>query len=97
MNKPKVTIHFKPPIPIKGNWMIGFTRLEVYNFIFNITEENNKFEFHKFPDEKIGGNSYEKVRDDIEKDLIFSNVTDIVLQDEIFGRNINDEYREQVT
>ena len=47
--KPKETFHFNPPIQINGNWMIGLTDLEVYNSIFNITEENNKFELYKFP------------------------------------------------
>ena len=68
MVKPRETFHFKPPIQIKGNWMIGLTDLEVYNSIFNITEENNKFEIYKFPDEKAGGITYEKVRDENEKD-----------------------------
>ena len=46
--------------------MIGITDLEVYNFIFNITEENNKLQFYESPDEKSGGVSYTKVRDEIE-------------------------------
>ena len=29
--------------------MIGLISLVVYNYIFNITEENNKFEFHTDP------------------------------------------------
>ena len=40
--KPRETFHFKPPIQIKGDGMIGLGYLEVYNSIFNITEENNK-------------------------------------------------------
>ena len=55
MIKPRETFHFKLPIQAKGNWMIGLTDLEVYNSIFNITEENNKFQLYKFPDEKAGG------------------------------------------
>ena len=55
------TSHFKPPIPIEGSWMIGLTDLEVYNSIFNITEENKKFELYKIPDEEVGGITYEKV------------------------------------
>ena len=51
--------------------MLGLTDLEVYNSIFNITEENNKFELYKFPDEKAGGISYTKVKDEIEKTWIF--------------------------
>ena len=44
MITPKEAYHFNPPIHIKGEWMIGLTSLEVYNSVFNITEENNKFE-----------------------------------------------------
>ena len=44
MIKPRQTFHFNPPIQTMGDWMIGLVDLEVYNSIFNITEENNKFE-----------------------------------------------------
>ena len=51
MSRSRQTFHFKPPIQIKGDWMIGLTDLEVYNSIFNITEENNKFEIYRDSDE----------------------------------------------
>ena len=95
--KSKETFHFKPPIQIKGDWMIGLTDLEVYNSIFNITEENNKFDLYEFPDEKAGGITYEKVRDEIEKDLDIEDITAEDLQDEIIGSIIIKEYEEQVT
>ena len=97
MIKPRETFHFKPPIQISGNWMIGLVDLEVYNSIFNITEENNKFELYKFPDEKAGGITYTKVRDKIEKDLDISDITATDLQDDIIAPIIIEEYREQVT
>ena len=97
MVKPRETFHFKPPIQIKGDWMIGLTNLEVYDSIFNITEENNKFELYIFPDDKIGGVTYEKVRDEIEKDLDIEDITAEDLQDEIIGPIIIEEYKEQVT
>ena len=97
MIKPRETFHFKPPIQIKGDWMIGLTDLEVYNSIFNITEENNKFELYKFPDEKAGGVKYEKVRDEIEKDLGIEDITAADLQDDTIGPIIIEEYREQAT
>ena len=97
MTKPRETFHFKPPFRIKGDWMIGLTDLEVYNSIFNITEENNKFELYKFPDEKAGGVTYEKVRDEIEKDLDIEDITAADLQDDIIGPIIVEEYKEQVT
>ena len=96
MIKPKETFHFKPPIHIKGDWMIGLVDLEVYNSIFNITEENNKFELYKFPDEKAGGVTYEKVRDEIEKDLDISDIAAADLQDDIIAPIIIEEYKKQV-
>ena len=77
--------------------MIGLTNLEVYNSTFNITEENNKFELYKFPDEKSGGVTYEKVRDEIEKDLDIEDITAENLQDEIIGPIIIEEYKKQLT
>ena len=97
MIKPRETFHFKPPIQVKGDWMIGLVDLEVYNSIFNITEENNKFKLYKFPDEKAGGITYTKIRDEIEKDLDISDITATDLQDDIIGPIINGEYNEQVT
>ena len=97
MNKSRETFHFNPPIQVKGDWMIGLTNLEVYNSIFNITEENNKFELYKFPDEKRGGISYTKVRDEIERDLDIEDITAADLQDDIIAPIIIKEYNEQVT
>ena len=97
MIKPRETFHFKPPIQTKGDWMIGLTDLEVYNSIFNITEQNNKFKLYKFPDEKSGGVTYEKVRDEIERDLDISDMTATDLQDDIIGPIIIEKYNEQLT
>ena len=38
MTKPREKFHLNPPIQIKGDWMIGLTRLEVHNLVFNVTE-----------------------------------------------------------
>ena len=62
-----------------------------------MTEENNKFELHKFPGEKIGGVSYENFRDEIEKDLQITDITASELQDDIIGPIIIVEYREHET
>ena len=97
MIKTSETFHFKPPIQVKGYWMIGLVDLEVYNSIYNITEENNKFELYKIPDEKAGGISYTKVRDEIEKDLDIEDITSADLQDEIIAPIIIEEYKEQVS
>ena len=96
MIKSRKTYHFNPPIQTKEDWMLGLIDLEVYNSIFNITEENNKFELFKFPDEKSDGVTYEKVRDEIEKDLDISDITAVDLQDDIIGPIIIEEYRKQV-
>ena len=77
--------------------MIGLTDLEVYNSFFNITEENDKFELYKFPDEEAGGVTYEKVRVEIEKDLDIEDITAKDLQDDIIGPIIIEEYKKQVT
>ena len=66
-------------------------------FYFKVTEENNKAKFYKFPDEKSDGITYEKVRDEIERDLDISDITAADLQVYIIDPNIIEEYREQVT
>ena len=95
--KSKQTFHFKPPIQVKGDWMIGLTDLEVYNSIFNITGENNKFQLYKFPDEKTGGITYTKVRDEIERDLDILDIKNEDIQDDIIAPIIIEEYKKQVT
>ena len=97
MNKSKETFNFKPSIQVKGDWMLGLTDLELFNSVFNITEQNNKFELYKVPDSKIGGISYEKIRDEIERDLDISDITAAALQDVIRAPIIIDEYKEQIT
>ena len=97
MIKLKATFHFNPPIQAKGDWMIGLVDLEVYNSIFNITEENNKFKLYKFPYQKAAGVSYKKVRDEIEKDLDIEDITAADLQDEIIAPIVIEEYKKQVT
>ena len=97
VNKSRESFHFQPPIQVKGDWMIGLTDLEVYISIFNITEENNKFKLYKFPDEKAGGVTYGKVRDEIEKDLGIKDITATDLEDDIIAPIIIEEYKEQVT
>ena len=68
LNKSKQTFHMNPPIQIKGDWMIAKLGWEVFTSIFNTQEENNEIKLYKFPD-STSGLSYEKVKDEIEKDL----------------------------
>ena len=63
--------------------------------LFLITEENNKFELYTFSVSKIGGVTYEKVKNEIEKDLDISDFTATDLQDELIGPINIEEFREQ--
>ena len=89
MIKPKEIFHFKPPIHIQGDWMIGLMNLEVYNSIFNITEENNKVELYRDMTSKFG---FLELRDEPEEILNISHTTIKHLDDEILGSRIIDEY-----
>ena len=51
--------------------MIGFTSLEVYNSIFNITEENKIFEFCKVTFDKF---SFEELKDELEQSFSISDI-----------------------
>ena len=89
ITKPKETFHFKPPIEVKENWMIGLTDLEVYNSIFNITEENNKFEIYRTKDDKFG---FLELKDELEEIFNIPHITIEHLDDEILGPRIIDEF-----
>ena len=97
MNKPRETFPFSPPTSIEGSWIIGLTSLEVYISFSNTIEEDNKATLYEFPDEKRGGFSIEKVRDEIEKGSGITDITPVDLQDDITSPMIIEEYREQVS
>ena len=48
--------------------MIGLTDLQVYNSIFNITEENKNFEIYRDTSTKFG---FLELKDELEEILIF--------------------------
>ena len=77
--------------------MLGLTSLVVYTSIFIITEGNSKLKLYKFPICKSGGVSYEKVSDEIERDLALLHLTATNLRDDRIAPNIFEEYRNQVT
>ena len=80
MVRSRETFHFKPPNQVKGDWMVGLISLEVYNSIFNITEENNKFELYiDYFDEFF---SYTELKDEIAEILNISAKTPYHLQHE---------------
>ena len=98
--KAEETLEFKmikPRDQVKGDWMLRLVGLEVNNSILDIKKEKNIFELYKFLDEKIGGISYERVRDEIERDWDISDITAADLQDDIIASFITEEYKEQVT
>ena len=87
--KPRETFHFKTPIHIKGDWIIGLTDLEVYNSIFNITEENNKFDIYRDISNKFG---FIELKDTLEEILNIPHITIEHLDDKILGPRIIDEF-----
>ena len=96
-NMSRETFSSKPPIPNEGSWMVGITSLEVYDSFFNITDDNSKLKFYLFAESKIGGISYEKFRDEIEKYSGISDITPIGSQDDIIGPIIIEEYRGEIS
>ena len=88
MTKPREIFHFTPPMEIKEDWMLGLVDLEVYNSIFNITEENNKFELYRDSSNKFG---FLELKDEIEEILNISHITNEHLDDEILGPRIIDD------
>ena len=75
-------------IQLNGDWLLGLIDLEVYNSLFNITE-NNKFEIYRDTSRKFG---FIELKDELEEILNFSHITNYHLQDEILGPRIIDEY-----
>ena len=89
MTKSKETFRFNPPIQIKRDWMIGLTSLEVYNSVYNITEENNKFELYRDSSYKFG---FLELRDELEEIPNISHISQEHPDDEIIGPRIFDEF-----
>ena len=89
MLKPRETFHFNPPIQTKGDWMIGLIDLEVYNSIFNITKENNKFELYTDTFDEF---SFAELKDEVGEILNISNITDDHLEDETLTLRIAETY-----
>ena len=91
MIKQRQTFHFSPLIQINGIWMIRLTDLEIYNSIFNITEENNKFEIYRDRSTKFG---FLELKDELEEILHIPHNTPEHLQDDEIGpRNIDELYK----
>ena len=91
MIKPRGTFHFNPPIQTKGDWMLGLIDLDVYNSIFNISKENNKFEIYTDTFDEF---SFRELKDEVEEILNVPNITDDHLEDEILRPQIAKTYWE---
>ena len=89
MLKPRETFHFNPPIHTKGDWMLGLIDLQVYNSIFNITKEKNKFELYT---DTFDDFSFEELNDELEEILNIPNITDSHLEDETLAPLIAETY-----
>ena len=89
MIKSRETFHFNSPIQIKGDWMLGLIDLEVYNSIFNITKENNKFELYTDTFDEF---SFMELVDEVGENLGIPNITDAHLEDDELGPQIAKTY-----
>ena len=89
MLKPRETFHFNPPIHTKGDWMLGLVDLEVYNSIFDISKEKNKFELYTDTFDEF---SFEELKDELEEILNIPNITDSHLEDETLAPRIAETY-----
>ena len=90
MLKPRETFHFNPPIHTREDWMLGLIDLEVYNSIFIITKENNKFELYTDSFDEF---SFLELKDELEEILNISIITDSHLEDETLAPRIAETYR----
>ena len=90
--KPRETFHFIPPFQVNGDWMIGIIDLEVYNSIFNITEENNKSELYIDNFDEFF--SYTELKDEIAEILNISAITPYHLQHETLAPLIIKTFQE---
>ena len=89
MLKSRETFHFNLPIQTKGDWMLGLKDLEVYNSIFNITEENNKFMIYTDTFDEF---SFTELEKEVGEILGIPNITDAHLEDDKLGPQIAETY-----
>ena len=69
---PKETFSFKTSINFgpNSNWTVGLTSLEVYDSIFNITEQNNEIQLYT---DKFDVFSFIELKDDLKDIIIISD------------------------
>ena len=88
--KPRETFHFNPPIQTEGDWMLGLIGLEIYNSIFNITKEKNKFELYTDTFDEF---SFHELQDEVAELLNIPTITDDHLDDKATADRIAETYR----
>ena len=74
--------------------MIGLINLEVYNSIFNVTDENNNFELYT---DNFDGLLFVESKDEHEEIIVFSNIKSENLQDKKLGPCIYTVYKKLET
>ena len=84
------TFSFKPPISSEGSWLVGLTSLEVYNYIFIITEGNNKLELYI---DTFDEYSFEELKDQLEEILSSLGISPKNLKNDTIGAVIKNAYR----
>ena len=90
MVKPREIFHFNTPIHTEGDWMLGLIDLDVYNSIFIITKENNKFELYTDTFDEF---SFEELKDEVGEILIIPEIKDDHLEDDILAPRVAENYR----
>ena len=85
MNKPRERFHFNPPTQVDGSSMIGLISQEMYNSIFNMTEEHNKFELYTDTFDEF---SFSELKHEVKEILDVSNTSHQRLQDGEIGLRI---------
>ena len=76
LTQPGETLSFKLSnvLGFDFSWLIGKTNLEVHNSPFNKTEETIKFKLYLISDLMNGGGINEKIRIEVEKNLVVSDI-----------------------
>ena len=78
--QPKQTFAFTPStnLCLDTNWMLGLISLKIYNFIFNKSHENNKFQLYTNAFDEF---SFTELKDELEEIFKNSNISHEHLQD----------------
>ena len=85
LSQSRETFSFTTPNSIEGCWLIRLTSLEVYVSIFNITEENNKFELCRY---KFDEFSFTELKEELQEVLDISIIPHEHLPDRTIRRRI---------